>query len=57
METVDGFTGEALANLEKVYENNGYRIRKEVPGEYVLRYNPETLEKVRIFPNGQVWEF
>lgn len=38
------------------YQSRGYKEMRLFPGEYVLLTNPRTMDRVRIYPNGDVWE-
>lgn len=36
----------------EVYRQNGYTVEKDFPGEYRFFFNPETLEKARVYYNS-----
>lgn len=38
------------------YKRKGYTEEYQFPGEYLLLVNPETLNRVRVYENGQIWE-
>lgn len=40
-----------------VYFMQGYRRVKVFPGEYVLMMNEKVGLKVRLYFNGQIWEY
>jgi len=46
-----------LADVLRVYWENGYTVFKEFKGEYYLLFNPNSLWKVRIYENGQLYEY
>jgi hypothetical protein len=49
-------TNEAMYEKIVEYQVKGYKELHIFPGEYVLLTNPRLMEKVRIYPNGDVWE-
>jgi len=40
------------------YQKRGFVVLRRFPREYVLMYNPNTLDEVRLYygPNQKVWE-
>jgi hypothetical protein len=46
-----------MDRCKEVYKNYGYTIEKDFPKEYYFMMNPETMECVRMYYNGQVEEY
>jgi hypothetical protein len=38
------------------YKKRGYTSTRLFPGEYVLMLNPKTMDKIRVYENGDVWK-
>jgi len=46
-----------LEQCKNLYRKNGYSVERDFQNEYYFMYNPITLEKVRLYYNGKVWEY
>ncbi len=46
-----------IDQVTALYRSRGYTVQKTFPGEYVFLFNPETLERVRIYFNGSILEY
>lgn len=44
-----------VKSLIDFYRSKGFLNSFVFDGEYVLMINPKTLDKVRVYDNGQVW--
>jgi hypothetical protein len=46
-----------MERVKETYRLLGYSQEKDFPDEYYLMWDPQTLQFVRIYYNGKIWEY